>query len=48
MTDTQTVRAGDIGEEGETKRIILIPMPETAPVEEPSPEVVPAAEPVPA
>jgi hypothetical protein len=41
------IRNGDIGEE--KKRIILEPMPEEAPVEEPLlPQVVPVAEPVPA
>jgi hypothetical protein len=48
-TDAE-INAGDLGEEKE--RIILVPMPTTAPVKEPSPqvapEVVPEAEPVPA
>jgi hypothetical protein len=42
----RTINAGDIGKDKE--RIILVPMPTTVPVEEPSPEIVPVAEPVPA
>jgi hypothetical protein len=38
------IRNGEIGKP--LRRIKLVPMPKTAPVEEPSPEVVPEAVPV--
>jgi hypothetical protein len=45
--EIRELRAGDIGKE--RKRIILEPLPEEFPVEEPLPEAEPAvAEPVPA